>query len=356
MSASVLEQSLLRPEAERQARPVISVEGITKRFPVRRGWGESLRRPFSRETATVLSNVSFTVAQGEFFGLLGQNGAGKTTLFRILSTLVLPDEGRAVVAGFDAAREASRVRDLVSPVVASERSLYWRLTAFENLRLFAELQRVPRGDVRSVVERALEVVALTDTGSKLVGAFSSGMRQRLLIARSLLGKPRVLLLDEPTRSLDPISSRDFRRFLRDTIVGEQGCTVVLATHDADDVWNLCGRVGVLHRGQLLAVERTDGLRLRAGGDLYDVWVRSDASALLDGVIRRAGVPVLDRRGDVEDGWLAATLEVSGGLDHAASLLRQLSAAGVDVARFEKRAPDLAGILERVVQMGGVANA
>src|SRR5690606_22622681 len=119
---------------------------------------------------------------------------------------------------------------------ANERSLYWRLSARENLRLYATLQGLRGAAGTAEVKRVLEVTGLSTTGEKMVGQFSSGMRQRLLIARALLAKPRVLLLDEPTRSLDPISARDFRRFLRDVIVGEEGCTVLLATHDADEVW------------------------------------------------------------------------------------------------------------------------
>jgi ABC-2 type transport system ATP-binding protein len=193
-------------------------------------------------------------------------------------------------------------------------------------------------------------VALADTGNKLVGTFSSGMRQRLLIARSLLGNPRVLLLDEPTRSLDPISARDFRHFLRDVIVGEQGCTVLLATHDAEDVWNLCERVAVLHRGELLAVDRTETLRQRAGGVLYRIWSRDETLDLQDVIARRCGARVVDRENAAEQGWTVSTLEMDAGSgsEESAHLLRRLVAEGVVIARYERRSPDLADLLERVV--------
>jgi ABC-2 type transport system ATP-binding protein len=333
---------------------VVQVQGLNKSFPVRKSWPEILRHPFRRERSTVLENVSLSVHEGEFFGLLGQNGAGKTTLFRILSTLVLPDSGSVSVAGLNAASHGNEVRKLVAPVIASERSLNWRLTAHENLRLYAVLQRVPASQLHEEVNRVLNVVALNDTGNKMVGTFSSGMRQRLLIARALLGRPRILLLDEPTRSLDPISARDFRRFLRQTIVREQGCTVLLATHDADDVWNLCDRVAVLHKGALLAVDNTAVLRARVGDAVHRIWVNEAQAQLHAELAQREGIPLLSSERTNEEGWVECALEIAGGSASAASYLARVQSNGISVARFEKSAPDLAELIERVVRGRGAA--
>src|SRR5690606_12283158 len=192
----------------------------------RRTWRQMLRQPFGRsERATVVDNVSFEVQKGEFFGLLGANGAGKTTLFRILAARLLPDTGTATVAGTDVVKDPARTRALLTPVVTDERSLHWRLSARENLELFAALFGLRGAAADARIDQLLASVELDDAGDKMVGTFSSGMKQRLLIARALLGQPRVLLLDEPTRSLDPISARRFRRFLREEITGRQGCTV-----------------------------------------------------------------------------------------------------------------------------------
>ncbi|HEX6316011.1 MAG TPA: ABC transporter ATP-binding protein, partial [Gemmatimonadaceae bacterium] len=178
--------------------PVVRVEELTKRFPARRGLKAALLRPFDRERTTVVSGVSFTADAGEFLGLLGPNGAGKTTLLKMLSTLIVPDEGTATVDGYDVVHHAATVRSLVSPCLAMERSLYYRLTARENLEVYADLQAVPRHERRARIDEVLQAVALAGTGRKLVGQFSSGMLQRLLIARALLTRPRLLLLDEPT--------------------------------------------------------------------------------------------------------------------------------------------------------------
>lgn len=327
---------------------IVALDGLTKHFPVRRTWGEMLRAPFARRRSLVVDAVSFSVAEGEIFGLLGQNGAGKTTIFKMLSTLILPDAGSATIAGFDVGGEADDVRRLLAPVIANERSLSWRLSARENLRLFAALQELRGAAAASEIERVLGITGLGDTGHKMVGEFSSGMRQRLLIARALIARPRVLLLDEPTRHLDPISARDFRRFLRDTVVREEGCTVLLATHDADEVWELCDRVGVLERGRLLAVDATSVLRHRAGSDRFRVWVRATAVAAT--VERAAGAGLrLERRGvAAEPGWEEFECAIEGGAEGAARAMSLLADGDDNLSRFERASPSLADLIERVV--------
>jgi ABC-type multidrug transport system ATPase subunit len=187
----------------------------------------------------------------------------------------------------------------------------------------------------------------------MVGTFSSGMRQRLLIARALLGRPRILFLDEPTRSLDPISARDFRRFLRDTIVRDEGCTVLLATHDADDVWNLCDRVAVLEKGELLALDNTAALRARVGDEVYRIWLRDSQLQEHAALARNASIPVLSCKPTSDAGWTECAVEISGGSSRAADYMAEVQRSGIAVARFEKTAPDLAELIDRVVRGRGV---
>lgn len=332
---------------------IVRINGLTKHFSVRRSWRQLLSEPFTPAArALAVDQVSFDVGRGEIFGLLGQNGAGKTTLFKMLSTLISPDEGSASIDGHDILHDGDEVRQVLAPVVANERSLYWRLSARENVRLYAALQGMQGAAARAEESRVLGITGLAGTGEKMVGEFSSGMRQRLLIARALIARPRVLLLDEPTRSLDPISARDFRRFLRDVVVREEGCTVLLATHDADEVWELCDRVGVLHRGRLLAVDGTARMRHRAGSDRFMVWLRASAA---EPVVARATVAgvTLRRRGPApEEGWDEFSCDIAGGVDAAARTLGILAASAADVARFERSTPSLADLIERVVAAPG----
>jgi ABC-2 type transport system ATP-binding protein len=301
-----------------------------------------------RELTPSLQGVTLQVYEGEFFGLLGPNGAGKTTLFKILSTLVLPDEGSATVWGHDVVREDVAVRGLLTPVLTNERSLNWRLAARENLELFAVLHGLRGGEQRARVDEVLRAVDLTDTGRKPVGKFSSGMKQRLMIARALLSRPRVLLLDEPTRSLDPISARAFRQFLREEIAGRQGCTVLLATHNTEEALNLCNRVGVLNRGRLLAVGAPEQLGRQLADERYLLWTRQPRHPAFAALGERGLADDVVVHDAEEDGWSRVELRIAGGMDRAAEVLDLLTCAGLSVARFEPVRLSLADLIERTV--------
>lgn len=333
----------------------VVLEGLTKSFTRQRGWRAALRR-HARESVCALSDVSCEVRAGEFFGLLGENGAGKTTLFKILATLVTPDAGSATVSGYDVVREPDRVREVLAPVIADDRSLHWRLSARENMRLFASLHGLRGPEATRRVDELLALVDLVEAADRLVSGFSSGMKQRLLVARTLLARPSVLLLDEPTRSLDPISARSFRSFLRDEVALAQGCTVLLATHNAEEAFELCDRVGVLHRGRLIAVGPTRELAREVGEDRFALWIRPADRGAIDalaarGVIRDAKPFVAD-----EGGWSRVECDLRGGLEGAAEAVAFLAQAGVSVARCEPVKLSLADLLERVFARHAAANA
>lgn len=330
--------------------PALSLEGVSKSFQVRRGLREAVQRPFARSTIVALQGVSGEVPEGEFFGLLGENGAGKTTLFKILATLVAPDAGRAVVFGEDVALAPGRVRRLLAPVFTSDRSLYWRLDAAENLRLYAALHGLAGREAGARVAELLRLVGLADVRARLAGTFSSGMKQRLLLARALLARPRLLLLDEPTRSLDPIAARDFRDFLRKDIGRSQGCTVLLATHDADEVRDLCDRVGVLHRGRMVAMGTTASLAAQFGFHRYRI-VTSEVDHPAIEALALQGVR-LAAPAEGEGAWRTRDLDLPGGPDAAAAIVAQLCEARVPVARFERIELPLAELIERLGRGAG----
>lgn len=333
---------------------VVRISHLTKRFPTRRGLRQALLHPLGRSTTTVVADVTFNASAGEFLGLLGPNGAGKTTLLKMLSTLILPDEGSATIDGYDVVRDAEVVRTLVSPCLATERSLYFRLTARENLSVYAALQGVERGERRSRIEEVLQAVSLTDTGEKLAGQFSSGMLQRLLIARALLTRPRLLLLDEPTRSLDPISARQFRAFLRDELVRQRGCAVILATHNAEEAFELCDRVGVLNHGRLLANGTASQLSREFLGIRYHVsTTQPDHPALRELSARGVSVIATTPRRDEPGGWHDVVLRLEP--DHDPSgVLAHLAGQGMRIAAFDPIRPSLADLIEGVVSRENVS--
>jgi len=336
---------------------MVSLRGLDKSFPVRTGWRQLLRLTAAHDSLPVLCNVTLDVRAGEFFGLLGPNGAGKSTLFRTLATLILPDGGEVTVDGLDVVREAERVRRLVALVGTDERSLFWRATATENLELYATLHGLRGATARARVAGALETVELADTGNRMVGQFSSGMKQRLLIARALLHRPRILLLDEPTRSLDPISARRFRTFLRAELAQRQRCTILLATHNPEEALDLCDRVAVLHLGRLLASGPADELMARYGEQRYRVGVPWTQLPTLQRALRTMGVVPTELTSPSPDrtGRQLAEVIIPAGEAASTSIIRTLLDGELDVLWFERVGLTLADLLERVVRGGGAPN-
>lgn len=328
--------------------PVIRIEGLTKRFAIPRRWVDLLTRRRPAGVTTALDGVSLTVSRGDIIGLLGPNGAGKTTLLKIVSTLILPDSGAVEVEGIDVVRSPTEARRLVSPVSPDERSLEWRLSANENLRFHGALHGLSGAGLRARIHEVIAIVGLGDSAGNLVGTFSSGMKQRLLIARGLLSRPKVLLLDEPTRSLDPIAARAFRQFLRQEVAGRQGCTILLATHDPDEALDLCDRVAILDHGRVLASGTTSELVCSYSEECYRVWVGSRRSVNdLESI-----VPVLLRRHDLDtDEWFVAEVGLRG-QQPAQELLAMLVHHGIPIGRFEKVQPTLADLMQRVVDRNG----
>jgi ABC-2 type transport system ATP-binding protein len=185
---------------------------------------------------------------------LGANGAGKTTLLKILAGLVLPDDGQVKVNGVDVTGSIHPAGHQMTYISGEERSHYWRLSGRENLRFVATLDEVPWRQVGRRVQEVLEVVGLGEAADHRVGTYSSGMKQRLGIARGLLSRPEILLLDEPTRSLDPLSAKHLGEFIKEDLVEQRGRTVVLATHNMEEATLVCDRVAILHRGEVKRCE------------------------------------------------------------------------------------------------------
>ena len=204
-----------------------------------------------------VDGISFSIDSGEIFGLLGHNGAGKTTTIRVLTGRTKPTAGRAAVAGFDVVTEREQIKPLVN-LVFEDQNLYERLTGRDNLEVFADLYNAPRSRVTELLER----VQLTDAAKRRVKTYSTGMKQRLLIARALINQPRLLFLDEPTRGLDPSSARE----LRDLVLqlSTSGTTVFLTTHYMEEADELCDRVAFLSQGKIVAMDAPQQLKLRYG--------------------------------------------------------------------------------------------
>ncbi len=240
------------------------VEDLEKYFPpTLTGW-RALLLPLARLTVRALGGVSFRVAPGEVLALIGANGAGKSTLLRILTTLLLPTRGRATLAGFDIEREAAQVRRQLGYHTGSDSGFYGRLSARENLEFFAALNNLSRTETSRNLARAVELLGLGAELDRQVRTLSTGTVHRLGLARAILHAPAVLLLDEPTRSLDPLAAAEFRRFLKNDLVRQQGTTLLFASHTLAEVEQLADRIALLDAGRLLACETSRGLLAAAG--------------------------------------------------------------------------------------------
>jgi ABC-2 type transport system ATP-binding protein len=203
-----------------------------------------------------LKNVSLKATAGEVLGLIGPNGSGKSTTLKLISTILLPDKGRVVVQGTDARRDGNAVRKCVGFALASERSFFPRLTVCENLEFFAALENVPRRYIPGRIRLLLSDTGLTDVADKEAMKLSSGMYQRLGVARALIKDPSVLLLDEPTRSLDATATGETWKLIER--VSRRGVTVVLATHNFEEASAVCDRVALLFRGEMIEQRRVGG--------------------------------------------------------------------------------------------------
>lgn len=241
----------------------------------------SLTRRFHELVA--VDGVSLTVRQGEVFGLLGSNGAGKTTVIKMLTTLLPPTAGTALVAGFDVLRDAYQVRRMIG-YVPQMISVDGDLTGYENLRVFAHLYEVPRGERRGRIESALRTMDLTEAGPRLARTYSGGMIRRLEIAEAILHRPALLFLDEPTVGLDPIARQAVWDHIEE-LRADFGTTILLTTHYMDEAEHLCGRVAVMHLGRIAALGTPDELKAslgKPGATLDDVFERYAGGAMEPG--------------------------------------------------------------------------
>jgi len=246
----------------------IETHGLTKRF----------------NNFTAVDHVDLSVRRGEIYGFLGPNGAGKTTAIRMLCTLLSPTSGTASVDGYDIVKQGNDVRKRIG-LVSEKMIMYPRLTALENLMFFGRLYRIERNALRKKSEELLEMVKLTPFKDKLVGGFSSGMRQRVNVVRAILHDPYILFLDEPTTGLDPQSTR----FVRDLVkeLKQRGHTIVLTTHIMEEADELSDRVCIIDHGKIMAIDTPQALKDKYNtGSLLEVFLGLTGRELRDSANER----------------------------------------------------------------------
>jgi ABC-2 type transport system ATP-binding protein len=287
---------ITRPTAEtgsKASMPSIAADGLTKHYGAVRA----------------VDGISFTVARGEIFSLLGHNGAGKTTTIRMLTCQVRPNSGNARVLGFDCTGQPERIKPRIN-LVSQNQNLYERMSGRDNLAFFARLYGAPS----TRVEELLRTVGLTGVARRRVKTYSGGMKQRMLIARALVNRPEVLFLDEPTAGLDPASAKEVRTLVKELSRG--GTTVFLTTHQMEEADELSDRVAFLAHGRIVALDTPRELKLQYGQRTAKVLLkdRSETTIALgdaDDASRMAGwmrdgkvLTVHSQEGTLEDVFIA----------------------------------------------------
>jgi ABC-2 type transport system ATP-binding protein len=280
---------------------------------------EEIRHSYGKRTA--LKGISFDVATGEIFGLLGPNGSGKTTLFRILSTLILPTNGRALVSGFDSNKQADEVRRRIG-VVFQSKSVDLKLTATENLWHQGHLYGLRGANLKLRIQEMLERVALADRAKDKVETFSGGMQRRVELAKGLMHRPSVLLLDEPTTGLDPGARRDLWLYLNELRTQEE-VSIIVTTHLMEEAEH-CDRLAILNLGEIVGLGTPAELRSQIGGDVV-MLEAGDPAALAQRIEERFKIAttVLDGkvRLEIKDGlkFVTAVAETMPGMIQSVSI-------------------------------------
>ena len=290
---------------------------------------KGLRKSFKQ--LTVLDDVNFVVKKGTVLALLGPNGAGKTTTIRILSTLLLPDSGQALINGFDVVKEPYKVRSLIG-LTGQYAALDEYLTGKENLHMIGRLYRLSYPDINRRSQELLELFDLVEASGSTVKTYSGGMHRRLDLAVSLIASPPIIFLDEPTTGLDPRS----RLIMWDIIeqLVSTGTTILLTTQDMDEADHLADRIVVINGGKIIAEGTSDELKQRVGSERLEITVAKESN------FEKAKKVVEEDSLHSDSKMRTLSLVTKGGMHQLKQVLSRLDEAGIDVENVSFRSPTL----------------
>jgi ABC-2 type transport system ATP-binding protein len=305
---------------------VITAEGLVKVYRGRRGAKE----------VRALDGLDLSVAEGSVLGLLGPNGAGKTTTVRILATLLRPDSGRATVHGLDVVREAQRVRLLIG-LSGQYAAVDENLTGRENLWMFGRLYQLSSSEARGRAGALLDQFDLADAADRVVKTYSGGMRRRLDLASALIGRPRLLFLDEPTTGLDPRSRLGMWEVIRGLV--KQGVTLLLTTQYLEEADELADQIAVVDRGRIIARGTADELKRQVGGERIEVVVRDAAAIGRVTELMRQTDPT-SARVVLDEHTRRLSMSTNGGSDVLLALVRELAAENIGIDDIALHRPTL----------------
>ncbi|HDN64900.1 MAG TPA: ABC transporter ATP-binding protein [Methanosarcinales archaeon] len=326
----------------------IETFGLTKRFARTKGFID-LIHPLRRKEITAIEDVNLKIKKGELFGVLGPNGAGKTTLIKMLCTLILPTSGTASVNGYDIVDEGDKVRASIGLVTGEERSFYWRLSGRQNLMFFASLHGFSSSDAHRKVDELLDIVDMTDKADDRFHNYSTGIKQRMAIARGLLNDPDMLFMDEPTKSLDPDAARHLQEFSR-RLAKDQKKTVFLSTHHLDEAEHLCDRIMIIDRAKVRTCGSLSEIREKMGDEVgYILEVRRLSDEMQDKLSNMDGV--IDLSTHVRHDVSSLEIRLSDGETVLPQIIDAIVEGGGRIQRCEIDEISLDSVFARIIDGG-----
>jgi ABC-2 type transport system ATP-binding protein len=298
------------------------------------------------KSLVALKDIDLTVHRGELFGLLGPNGAGKTTLIKILTTLLSPTSGRAMVAGVDVEKYPDKVRPLINMVSGGESSGYGLLTVRENLWMFSQFYGIPSKEANARIKKLLDIVGLKDKTNIRSSDLSTGLRQKMNIVRGFMTDPDVLFMDEPSLGLDVEASRDVRHFIREWVNQDQRRTVMLTTHYMVEADELCDRVAIINHGQVLACDKPATLKRQLQENaIFEIEVQENTNLDISGFKSIRGVNSVTRQEEDSKVSLEFVLKEEAVL---ADVIGKLTQMQLRIQNLRKREPTLEDVFVKLV--------
>jgi ABC-2 type transport system ATP-binding protein len=318
----------------------IVVENLGRVYKIRGG------KKKERKELVALSDVNLTIKKGELFGLLGPNGAGKTTLIKILTTLLSPTSGKASVAGLNVYTQPEQIRARINMVSGGETSGYGLLTVRENLWMFAQFYGIDSKTANERIKRLLEIVGMTDRTNTKCSDLSTGLRQKMNIVRGFLTDPDILFLDEPTLGLDVGASRDVRHFIRGWVDEDPGRTLLLTTHYMVEADELCDRVAIINKGQVLACDTPASLKRKLRHEsIFNIDVEAERSFGKEDLESLPGVSHLAMQ--AQDGFTSLELILKEE-SVLSKVIARFDTLGLRIRSLQKREPTLEDVFVALV--------
>ncbi len=317
----------------------IEVNNLRKEFNIKKKGHLLKRNNKGKEVFIAVDNVNFNVNKGEIFGFLGPNGAGKTTTIKMISTLLRPTSGTVLVNGIDVDKNPIDVLKSLGTVLAGERSTYWKLTGRENLEYFAAMNGVTGKRAKQKVDYILNRFNLEKKADETVEKYSTGMKQRVALAKALITDPKILILDEPTSGLDPQSARNLRELILE--IKEEGRTVLLTTHYMEEADQLSDRIAIIDHGKIIAMDTPHNLKNSLNKTTMAILELSSWNDEISNKLKN--IPALEKVhskfNDNTQRW-EIKVHMSNGPDTVSSLISSITSQGIKITNFSVEEPTL----------------